>query len=218
MQLAEFFDRVEGRLDTSLLPTSVHLIRHAEPLDRADRPTESFLDPELSARGHSQATRLAAKWGADELPARIVCSSFRRTVATAEPLAQRCGVVLVDEPELREVELLSPQWPSDADRTLELNRFAMTGKWEDLPGFESSVSLRARARRVVLEAIRDERGGSVALFTHGAFINAFVAEVVGTPVDFFFAVPYASVTTVMTDGERWVLTKLGGNPPDGGLA
>lgn len=224
MEPADFFDRIERRLQVGAPSATVHLIRHAEPVPRHDRKDDELLDPPLVSQGRAHAQRLADTWPPKARPTRVCASSLRRAVETAEPLAQRFGIPVTTSAELREVELVDSAWLASGEHQHELSSFDASGRWDHLPGFESSQALRDRARSAVTSAVgmlnlsNADDLGAVALFSHGAFINAFVAEILGLEVDFFSPLSYTSVTTIMTDGERWVLTKLGGSPPEEGPA
>jgi len=74
------------------------IIRHGEC------ELESGPDPPLTDRGREQAARLADALSGVALD-RVVCSTMRRAIETAEPLAQALGVPLALEPALVEIDL-----------------------------------------------------------------------------------------------------------------
>lgn len=71
--------------------TTVVLVRHAE------KATDDPRDPSLSAAGQKRAEALAAVLEAADVKA-AYATQFKRTRATAEPLAKRLGLSVVERP------------------------------------------------------------------------------------------------------------------------
>ncbi|HVS00035.1 MAG TPA: phosphoglycerate mutase family protein [Thermoanaerobaculia bacterium] len=71
--------------------TTVVLVRHAE------KATDDPRDPSLSAAGQKRAAALAAALEAADVKA-VYATQFKRTRATAEPLARRLGLSVVERP------------------------------------------------------------------------------------------------------------------------
>ena len=88
--------------------TELLLVRHGE--SEPARPDEPFPmvdgqgDPALHPEGHEQALRVAERLQGEDIAA-IYVTTLRRTVQTAAPLAERLGLPLIVEPDLREVHL-----------------------------------------------------------------------------------------------------------------
>src|ERR1043166_7820874 len=78
----------------------VYLVRHAETEANAQRVVQ-LPDATLSDRGHTQATRLAARLARDGVAA-IVSSDLRRAAAPAEAGRAATGAPLTHDPQLRE--------------------------------------------------------------------------------------------------------------------
>src|SRR5438270_13766039 len=82
------------------MPTRVLLLRHAESADpTVFHGAES--DIGLSERGKRQAELIAPNL-ANYRPVALVSSGMRRALATAEPIAQACGVSIRVESALHE--------------------------------------------------------------------------------------------------------------------
>lgn len=71
---------------TSLKPTTLILVRHAEKV-----LTPPSNDPELSAEGMRRAEKLAIFFQAVPFAA-LYATPFKRTIGTAQPLAKQCGL------------------------------------------------------------------------------------------------------------------------------
>jgi len=166
-------------------------------------------DPPLTDTGREQARRLA-EWLKDERLDHIVVSPLRRARETAAPLAEQFGL----EPEViaalaefdAEASSYIPMAELRATRDPRLR--AMTeGRWEELGSMVEPEAFRA-------DVIRGAgRGGggpsgptSRGRSGHGAVINVYLGDVIGTPRLLWFEPRYASVSRVLIsrDGVRSV--------------
>ena len=75
---------------------------------------------------------------------------------------------------------------------------------------ESSDSLRRRATTAVEAAIAPHPGGRVALVSHGPTINAYLAQIMGSPHDLLFLSRLTSVCVVWAKDDRRDLRLLNG--------
>ncbi|MEU5907362.1 histidine phosphatase family protein [Micromonospora sp. NPDC047527] len=176
----------------------------------------------LTALGHDQAHRLARRlvddYGADR-PAAVYSSVLRRTVETAQPIAEAFGVRPVAD-----CGLCTWHTPPYADG-LPITRFraehATVGgglfrPFED--GNESWAELVVRVSRAITEIAHRHRDSTVLLVGHtatveGAF-HALAAQPLHRPFD--LAVAPASITEWTTDHDtggwppaRWTLRRFG---------
>jgi 2,3-bisphosphoglycerate-dependent phosphoglycerate mutase len=148
------------------------VIRHAEP----ELPGPPLLeDPPLSPVGRAQAARLAESLQTRALD-RVVCSSMRRAIETATPLAERLGVPLVVEPDLVEIAMgeLAP-WGPDEQAEWAL----ITARWQrgefqaSCPGGEGLEDVIARVGPVVTRLASDSGQRGFAIVAH-AVVNGVV--------------------------------------------
>src|SRR5262245_6075119 len=88
--------------------TTIVLVRHGESAPaHPDRPfplRDGHGDPPLDPVGEQQAVLLADRLVHERIDA-IYVTSLQRTHQTAAPLAERLGLELIEEPDLREVYL-----------------------------------------------------------------------------------------------------------------
>jgi broad specificity phosphatase PhoE len=185
--------------------TVLLLIRHGE------QSTMLEVDPELSARGRSQATLLADRLRTVPID-RVVSSPMRRAVQTATPLAAALGLTVDVHPELDEVrmseEVVRERFMKQSVRAMEPDpeRYAETvlGAIEVVPRFhfggeegsESSAALRDRATSALQDVVTGHSARTVAVFTHGAFINAALSSWLGISRHMWF-VPWHTGVTVL---------------------
>jgi 2,3-bisphosphoglycerate-dependent phosphoglycerate mutase len=141
----------------------IFLIRHAH----ADyRPDESR---GLSAHGWRAAHRVA-----DMLEGRgiasIVSSPYTRARQTVQPLADRLGLSIHVDPDLRERRLAGGP-VADFEHCVEAT-------WRDFdltyPGGESNAAAQARVRRAIDRIARSAGDRHVAIATHGNVLALFL--------------------------------------------
>ena len=182
------------------------LIRHGETT-RVDSET-GIADPPLTDNGREQARRLA-EWLKDERLDHIVVSPLRRARETAAPLAERFGL----EPEViaklaefdAEASSYIPMEELRATRDPRLR--AMTeGRWEELGSMVEPETFRSDIIAALDGVATAHPGQRVAVVCHGAVINVYLGDVIGTPRLLWFEPRYASVSRVLIsrDGIRSV--------------
>lgn len=139
------------------------LVRHAHAHYRPDE-----------SRGLSEDGWRAAHRVADSLDghgiAWIVSSPSTRAVQTVQPLADRLGLHIHLDPDLRE-RLLSTGPVDDFERCVEAT-------WEDFdlahPGGESNAAAQARVTRAIRRIARSAGDRHVAIATHGNVLALFL--------------------------------------------
>lgn len=194
----------------------VILVRHGQSEDFAEGVSfplaDGHGDPPLSAAGREQA-RHVGTWLATAGLDAIYVTSLRRTVQTAAPLAQRLGLDLVVEPELREVYL--GEWEGGLYRKMIADghpaaaRVFAEGRWEAIPGAESSAAFGARVGAALERLVDAHPDGRVAVFTHGGVIGQAIAIATGARPFSFMSASSASISRLVAfDGHsdrHWVV-------------
>lgn len=175
------------------------LIRHAEPV--RIESTEGVADPELTPTGVEQSARLAS-WLADEgLPIDHLCvSPLRRAGQTAEPLAERFGLTAEVVEGLAEFDAASSNYiPMEELKTAGDPRFGalVEGRWDELGSMVDPEVFRAGAVATIDGIATQHPGGRVAVVCHGAVINVYLGDVIGTPRLLWFEPRYTSISRVI---------------------
>lgn len=151
----------------------------------------------LNEKGHQQSAALAERLANQPITA-VYSSPLVRCVETAQPLAQRLGLPICEEPGLLEVDY--GEWQG-----AELKELSKKPEWQLVQIYPSGFrfpggeTLREVQSRVVatLERIRTEHAGeAVAVFAHGDILRTTLAWYLGTPLDLFqrIVINTASVT------------------------
>ncbi len=190
----------------------VILVRHGQSHDYAEGVSVPLVDghgdPALSATGHEQARHVGARLATAGIDA-IYVTTLRRTGQTAAPLAQRLGLDPVVEPELREVYF--GEWEGGLYRTMiaaghpAAERVFAEGRWEAIPGAESSAAFGRRVRTALERLVDAHPDGRIAVFTHGAVIGQAIATATGARPFSFLSAGNASISRLLALDGRWVV-------------
>lgn len=186
--------------------TEILLIRHAD----AQHPTTTAgvdikeIDLPLSARGREQAQRLAERLSTRTIGA-IYASPLKRAMETAAPLAEALGIGVLADERLREIEIahVGPVSLNDLAEIAILH-----GGWSHLPGTESSAAIRERMQHAVDAIVQRHPGQRIAVVSHAGAINAYFAQLLALPKDFFFPAGNTSINTLRARNERRLVVTL----------
>ncbi len=162
--------------------THVLLIRHGQSQGNAEGRFGGHTDTPLSARGHIEAQATAQALAAEPFNA-IFCSDLPRAIETASPLAKLAGIELQTAEAFRErsvgvmegltFEEAAAQHPEQYAALLRRDFEHV------LLGGESYRQTLDRASRKLDEAIEENTGGRIAIFTHTGTICILVLHLMG---------------------------------------
>jgi probable phosphoglycerate mutase len=167
------------------------LVRHALPvrIDGGDGPA----DPGLSEAGHRQAAALG-EWLADEGVDAIWSSPMRRARETAAPLADRLGLEVHVDDDLKEFD-------ADQDHYIPMEELDSDDpRWRELIerlGAPEQYAFRDRAADAVERVVVAHPGQRVAVVCHGGVVNAYLSRILGIERPLFFEPTYTSISRVM---------------------
>ena len=183
------------------------LIRHALPVRR--ELEEGIADPELAPAGLAQARHLAEYLLSEPIDA-VYSSPMRRAYQTAQPLAAAKGLSITVVEDVAE-------WDRSSSEYVPLEELKAEGdpRWKALVAGDvegRDLTPEEFSSRVVgaLEAIiAAHPGGRIAVACHGGVVNAYLAHVLGIPVNPGFFYPnYTSIHRVAASrrGHRSIIT------------
>lgn len=199
-----------GLFPTDSFRTEILLIRHGQSAAVVPGAPGSS-DPPLSELGRMQAVALARRLGSRQIDA-VYASTMARAVQTAEPIAAHRAATVVQDADLREVDL--GEWSEGGYRQRaaandpEFLRFAAAGRWDLIPGSEGDRPFRQRVMTAVDRLASAHVGQSVVVVCHGGVINAVFAEILGIERSTFTLIENTSVSIVRFDqatGRRLVV-------------
>jgi alpha-ribazole phosphatase len=163
----------------------LYLIRHGEVEDAAPGKLLGYTDAHLSARGLDQARKLADTLSTTQLSA-IYSSDLKRTISTAEIIAQRHQLQVQSYAVWREIDM--GEWEGRTIAALYDDTPQVIGQlFEDpasfeYPGGESFAAFTARVQRALDESLITHKDGEVALVTHAGVCRAIIGSVLEMPM------------------------------------
>ena len=174
------------------------LIRHALPL--RSEPGQGS-DPDLAEEGLEQAKRLPDALARFPI-ARLVSSPQRRSVQTAQPVADALGLTVEIDDRLaeydRDMEHYIPIEQIAAEFPEELARLAQG----HLPSSVDEEAFLARINAGIRDLVtQGDHEDTVAVFSHGGVINGLLYSILGTAKILSFNVDYAGVTRLLSSRE-----------------
>jgi broad specificity phosphatase PhoE len=172
----------------------VLLVRHALPL-RSEHGEGS--DPDLSEEGLAQVERLPEALARFPI-SRVVSSSQRRAVQTAEPVAAARELTVEIDDRFAEYDRDLPVYiPIEQIREERPEEWARLAQGH-LPSGVDEGAFRARVRAAVDDLVAAANPeDTVAVFSHGGVINVLLHDILGTARLISFPVDYVSVTRLL---------------------
>jgi probable phosphoglycerate mutase len=162
--------------------TRVLLVRHGQSQGNAERRFGGHSPTPLSELGHRQAEATASALAAERVTA-IYSSDLLRAVQTAEPLARATGLEITRTPALRErsVGLMEGLTFEEAAAAHPDEYAALLRRDFEhvLVGGESYRQLLDRAAAELDRAVEQNRGGTLALFSHTGTICILALHLMG---------------------------------------
>lgn len=167
-------------------------------------------DPALAVEGLEQAERIADRLVASgERIGAIYVTTLRRTHQTAAPTAQRLGLELSVEPDLREVFLGEWEGGELRKRVVDGDPIAIAmfeqGRWDVVPGAETEDALRARVRAGIERIAAAHSDQLVMVVVHGGVIGTIFNLATGSAGFAFTGADNASISHIVVTGQRWIV-------------
>lgn len=186
------------------------LVRHGESQGNAEFRLQGRREFPLTARGASQAQRVAQRLAGVPIAA-VYTSPIRRALDTAAIIGGVCGLTPVPDARLQEYDfgetLSGLTWPEIRQRAPEVVKaLASNGpEFPAYPGEEGRHAFRDRVKSAVADILERHAGDpAVAIVTHAGPIVALVMECLGRgygrPIPFH--IDNASVTELEFDDIR----------------
>ena len=174
--------------------TELLLLRHALPLS-------GHADPGLSDVGLAQANRLAHWLTRSRIDA-VVTSPLRRARETAAPIEASLTLTAEVIHDLREWELDDPNQVYDAleDMATDDPRALAVaeGRYDDfVPELDKLAFQRRTVTAIEDVFMRYQHHSRVVVCTHGGFISAYLAHVIGARQVMWFNAEYTGVSRVV---------------------
>jgi len=173
------------------------LIRHGEA--RRVESETGIADPPLTETGHQQA-RLLAAWLKAEQIDHVAVSPLRRAGQTAAPMADQFGLEPEVIPALAEFDAGASSYiPMEELRATRDPRLhaMIEGRWDEFGSLAEPQGFRRSVVAALDGLAGSHPGAQVAVVCHGAVINAYLGDVIGTPRLLWFEPHYTSISRVL---------------------
>jgi len=158
------------------------LVRHGQSEWNRTHRVSGQADPALSDEGRAMAGRLARLLRTERLDA-IVCSTLRRTVETAGPLAQELGLPIRREADFREQGLGLAEGRYRDERDPEVAALWQARDHDRvnfrIPGGESFAEVHARVARLLTGTVATRCGERALLVGHRNSLRAALGFLLG---------------------------------------
>ena len=165
--------------------TEIIIIRHGETEWNKTGRFQGHSDVPLSAEGRTQAAALGKNLVVDHVDA-IYASDLTRAMETAAPLAQRFGLEVISDPQLRELNFGAWEGRNFNDVNAEnpnaMKNFYTDPEQADIPESEPFPEFQRRIAGRVREIVARERGKRIVIVSHGASIRILLADILSMPI------------------------------------
>ena len=179
--------------------TTIYMIRHAEAEGNRYRRIHGQYNSVVTARGWKQIAALAKRFSNTHIDA-VYSSDLTRTKMTASSIYKTHGLPLNTTTRLHEVCMGvwedEPWGEAEQKEPEQLYCFNYDPENWTIEGREDIYSLRERIKSVILDIAAKHDGETVAVFTHGCAIRAFLSYVKGDPPKTLKDTPYCDNTAV----------------------
>jgi broad specificity phosphatase PhoE len=198
--------------------TELVLVRHGKQAvsdQFLDLPVDELVDPPLSDLGRRQAEAVARALARDPLNA-VCCSTSARARETAQAIGTTTGAPIRVVEGIEEFgmfrDLPGDKTPRQALGEVQFagfqQRWSRTRQWRAWPASEPVGEFLDRVITGFEGIATLHRGQRVAVVSHGASINAYLADILGTRDDMFFNPAHASISRVLVKHDRRVVSTI----------
>ena len=190
------------------MTTRLCLVRHGETAWNAEHRVQGQLDVPLNATGLAQAQAIARALSREQFDA-IYSSDLSRALQTAQPLAGLLKLPIVQDRDLRERHYgifqkltyaeVKVRFPED------YARFESRDPDFNFRTGESLKEFSERSIKAISRIEKENRGKSIAVFTHGGVLDKLYRFVTGMPIEAArdFGIPNCGINRLAVDGARW---------------
>ena len=188
--------------------TRLCIVRHGETAWNAEGRVQGQLDIPLSEMGLAQARAVAAVLGNESFSA-IYSSDLIRVRQTAQPSADRLGLPVALDPDLRERHYGAFQGMtySEAKERMPADyaRFKARDPEFAFTSGESLARFNERALACMNSLIKRHAGEKLLVFTHGGVLEMIYRHATGRGLSAArdFEIPNAAINRIEAGGQGW---------------
>jgi len=179
--------------------TRTFLIRHAESEGNIFRRAHGHYNGLVTDRGYIQIERLRTRFDGEHIDA-VYSSDLSRASVTATAISEPRELTIHTIQMLREVDM--GVWEDNSWGDIEYLEHEMNHNFShdpanwDISGGEPYENVKARMFKFITEAAERHDGETIAIFSHGFAIRAFMCLLEGIPSHETAKMPYCDNTAV----------------------
>lgn len=181
------------------MKTRIIMVRHAEAEGNVSRVFHGWTDSDITEKGHKQAREVARRLKNEKIDV-LYSSSLKRTVRTAEYIAEVKGLPIKKTDELKEIN--GGEWEgvgwAELARRYPKEHYTWENRMHDhvMPGGESMEEFEARLVREFERILKENEGKNICIVTHGTAIKALLCHFHGCGLEEMHCMPWVDNTAV----------------------
>jgi alpha-ribazole phosphatase len=164
----------------------IYIARHGETTWNAEGRVQGRSDPELSPKGYSQSLALLKQVKERPISA-IYTSTLKRTILTAQPIAEHFGLPIQREHELDEIAfgIFEGKQFSDIEGELrsEWEKFKADRLTYRIPGAENYTDVANRLRPFMEKILKKHQGQEILIVAHRGANRMLVGMLLELPLE-----------------------------------
>ena len=179
--------------------TELYIVRHCEAEGNISETFQGHTDSNITEKGALQLEKLSERFR--NIPVDIIYTSpLKRAMLTAEAAGKYHDAPVISDSDLMEInggKMEGCKWSSLGDifpdeYSVWVNDFAHF----HAPNGESVAQVYERMKRAVLNIVRENKGKSVVVSSHGGSIRILLCFLLGHSLDEIVDVPWVENTSV----------------------
>ena len=183
----------------------IYVARHGETTWNAQGRIQGRSDPGLSPEGYAQSRALLEQLKGRAISA-VYTSTLKRSILTAQPIADHFGLSLHKQPELDEIAFGilegKPFLDSDGEVRREWERFKENRFGYRIPGGENYTDVTDRIRPFVETVLQNHRGEEILVVGHRVVNQMLIGLLMDCP-------PEEMLTMQQSNGCFYLVEKNG---------
>ncbi|OQB14057.1 MAG: Phosphoserine phosphatase 1 [Firmicutes bacterium ADurb.Bin193] len=179
--------------------TKLILVRHGEAEGNINRRFHGHTDSKITENGFLQIEAVANRLKDEHIDA-IYSSDLTRTYQTALGIAKGRGLEIIKTDKLREIyggkweDVLWEELPNIFPESYEF--WLNDPLYLVMPGGESMVDFQNRVCNAVDEIVRENKGKTVCISTHGTVIKVLLCRYYGKSLSYFPEIIWCDNTSI----------------------
>ncbi len=170
------------------MKTKIYFIRHGETSWNVEKRYQGWTDIELSEVGVKQAKLLGERFKNINVD-KIYASPLKRAFETARQIGENTGVDVVIDESFKEINF--GEWEGGTISELtekygdEYLKFFNTPWATTFPGDGSFKNIESRMAKGIDRILKEDKGKSIVIVSHGGLLKILLLYVMGLPEDFY---------------------------------